>query len=402
MRFASAFSTNENLQLALDEACGAVVDEIDSSIDVAFVFFSMEYVNREAAGKGVPAEQLAAELASQLAQRLGTENIIGCCGESIVANQYELQWQTAISIWAGNLGKAQIEGCHLQYRNLGNDAAFQGWTDSLTGQWPDQSTVFAFADPFSFPMDLFLQRINEDREEVPVLGGIASGASQPGEARLILGRQVFDSGAVLLRISGELVIDAVVSQGCRPIGRPMVITSCERNEIHELGGRPALEQLQEIFQSLPVREQKMVNQGLHVGRVISEYTDRPQQGDFLIRNVVQIVEESGTIAIADYVRPGQTVQFQIRDHESAHAELKQLLSEAVAEADTTHQAALLFNCNGRGTRLFPVEHHDAALLRECCGAIPVAGFFAAGEIGPVGGSNFLHGFTSCIALFRKA
>jgi len=140
---------------------------------------------------------------------------------------------------------------------------------------------------------------------------------------------------------------------------------------------------------------------LQLGRVISEYKDSPQQGDFLIRNLVQFDENTGMIAIADYVRPGQTVQFQIRDQESAHAELKILLSQAVAAANTPFKASLIFNCNGRGTRMFPVQHHDAGLVREVVGNIPSAGLFAAGEVGPIGGQNFLHGFTSSIALFRE-
>ena len=396
MRFTSAFSTNTHLQSALDEACGAIVDEIDSSIDIAFVFFSCEYIaDAERAGLSIQ------QLAEQLVDRLGTDNVIGCSGESIVANQYELQWQPAISIWAGSFTSIQIECCHLEYRSFGDDAGFEGWTDSLAGDWPERSTMFIFAEPFSFPTDVFLHRMNEDRLGVPVIGGIASGASQPGDARLVLGNQAYDSGAVLMRINGEFDVDCLVSQGCRPIGHPLVITRSERNEIHELGGQPALKQLESIVKSLPTREQSMVNRGLHVGRVISEYTDQPQQGDFLIRNVIQIDQEAGTIVIADYVRPGQTIQFQIRDHESAHAELKFLLSQYLSHSDAACESALMFSCNGRGTRMFPVDHHDAGLLREVVGAIPVAGFFAGGEVGPIGGSNFLHGFTTSIALFRK-
>ena len=282
--------------MAMDEACGAVVDEIDASVDIAFVFFSVEYItNASAAGMSIE------DLAEQLIARLGTEKVIGCCGESIVANQYELQWQPAISIWAGHLPSVQLDCCHLEYRSLGDDSVFDGWTDAFAGTWPDGSTIFSFADPFSFPMDVFLDRMNEDRQSIPVLGGMASGVSQPGEARLIKGRDVYDSGAVLIRVSGNLHVDGVVSQGCRPIGSPLVITRAERNEIQELGGLPALQQVQDIFKSLPTREQQMMNQGLYVGRVVSEYIDHTKQGDFLIRNVVHIVEETGSIVIADYV-----------------------------------------------------------------------------------------------------
>ncbi|MGI9519859.1 MAG: FIST signal transduction protein [Pirellulaceae bacterium] len=395
MRFAAAFSTNSQLEAALHEACGAALDELDARVDVAFVLFSAEYI-ANANSEGFSIQQMA----RHLVDRLGTDHVFGCCGESIVANQYELEWQPALALWVASLPGASIEGCHLEFETMGDDAGFAGWTDAMSGHWPSGATMFGMSDPYSFPMDVFLHRMNEDRPGVEVFGGIASGAHQPGEARLIMGSRIYQTGAVMARISGDFHIRGVVSQGCRPIGSPLVITKAERNEIYELGGQPALQQLQAIFATLPTRDKQLVNRGLHVGRVISEYIDQPKQGDFLIRNVVQIDEETGVVAIADFIRPGQTIQFQVRDQETAHAEFKQLLSEAVGEQRGGSHAALMFSCNGRGTRLFNVEHHDAGLLREVAGPIPVAGFFAAGEMGPVGGKNFLHGFTTSVALFQ--
>ena len=393
MRFAAAFSTRPQLSHAVDEVVGAVTDELDANIDLAFVFLSASYIN------GDSIDQLS-DIAARLADQLGTENIIGCSGESVIANQYELELPPALSLWVGSIPKLQFDSCHLAFHSQHGDAGFAGWTDELTGDWPDNSTVFTFGDPFSFPMDVLLQRMNEDRSGTPILGGMASGCDMPGAACLILGDRVYDHGAVLVRVHGDFVIDPVVSQGCRPIGEPLVITKSERNEIRQLGGKPALDQLQAIFQTLPQQERLMVNKGLHVGRVVSEYIEQPKQGDFLIRNVVQIDEQSGMIVIGDFVRTGQTMQFQIRDHESAAAELKHLLSRLAANQQKP-EAAVVFNCNGRGTRLFPIEHHDTLLIREVLGPIPVSGFFAAGEIGPIGDVNFLHGFTSSMAVFRE-
>ena len=120
-------------------------------------------------------------------------------------------------------------------------------------------------------------------------------------------------------------------------------------------------------------------------------------GDFLIRNVVGVDPEQKAVVVADFLRVGQTVQFHIRDQESASIELKQLLSQVEAPC----AAALLFTCNGRGTRLFEVESHDASALTNQFGNIPVTGLFAQGEIGPVGGKNFLHGFTASIIVFES-
>jgi small ligand-binding sensory domain FIST len=195
-------------------------------------------------------------------------------------------------------------------------------------------------------------------------------------------------------------LHAVVSQGCRPIGRSFVVTKAERNVIFELGGKPALVQLREIFDALPTSEQRLVQRALHVGRVVSEYKERFEQGDFLIRNVVGIDAASGAIAIGDYIRPGQTVQFHIRDQEAADAELKQLLSAAKKKSRAQPAGALLFTCNGRGSRMFSQPHHDAAAIAQCLGPLPLAGFFAQGELGPIGQQNFIHGFTASVALFE--
>ena len=170
--------------------------------------------------------------------------------------------------------------------------------------------------------------------------------------------------------------------------------------VYQLGGRPALDQLREIFQTLPTREQMLVNRGLHLGRVVSEYRDRFEQGDFLVRNVIGGDSNTGAIAVGDYIRPGQTVQFHVRDAESADAELRQLLAVVRDAPITGPRGALLFTCNGRGTRLFLQPHHDAGAIEQVLGSIPLAGFFAQGEIGPIGGKNFFHGFTASLAVLE--
>jgi small ligand-binding sensory domain FIST len=230
---------------------------------------------------------------------------------------------------------------------------------------------------------------------------MASGVGGPGECRLLLDGAVHDHGAVGVLLGGPVGLRWVVSQGCRPVGRPLVVTRAEGNFILELGGKSPLTQLQELWQSLSPDEQRLFQKGLHVGRVLNEYQGEFRHGDFLVRNVMGLDKSSGALAITDRVRVGQTVQFHVRDAQTADEDLRALLRQDRAAHDRPPAAALLFSCNGRGTRLFPQPDHDAAAVRAEAGEVPLAGLFAQGELGPVGGRNFIHGFTASLALFEE-
>jgi small ligand-binding sensory domain FIST len=385
---AAALSTREDAAGALREAAATASESLGGRPDLALLFLSPHHAPQ--------AEQIAA----QAGDLLGTATVLGCTGESIVGTSREIEEEPALSLWLARWPGVQLSPMHLAFERTPDGGALRGWPDHLVQEWPAGSFLICLADPFTFPADFLLERMNEDRPGVSVVGGMASGAARPGDNRLILGKQVFSEGAVALHVAGPVRLRTVVSQGCRPIGRSFVVTKAERNVIFELGGRPALVQLREIFAELPTREQQLVQQALHVGRVVSEYQDRFEQGDFLVRNVVGIDSTSGAIAIGDYIRAGQTVQFHIRDEEAADAELKQLLAKARAASDAPPAGGLLFTCNGRGTRMFSQPHHDAAVIVQACGPLPLAGFFAQGEIGPIGRQNFVHGFTASLALFE--
>lgn len=386
---ASALSTKPDTAAALREACSEAREALGGSPDLAFLFFSPHHVKS--------ADRLAAEAC----ELLGTENLLGCSGESIVGTGREVEEAPAMSVWLARWPGARILPMHLEFERTAEGGALEGWPDEAIGEWPADTFLLVLGEPFSFPADFLLERMNEDRPGVPVVGGMASGAPEPGENRLLFGRETLVEGAVCALVSGGVRLRTVVSQGCRPIGKHFVVTKAERNVIYELGGKPALLQLREIFSSLPTREQLLVQKSLHVGRVVSEYQDRFEQGDFLVRNVVGIDPNSGAVAIGDYIRPGQTVQFHVRDEEAADGELRQLLSAASQKVQLA-AGALLFSCNGRGTRMFSHPHHDAAAIHRACGNIPLAGFFAQGEIGPIGRQNYIHGFTASIALFEPA
>ncbi len=266
----------------------------------------------------------------------------------------------------------------------------------MTG-WPSldraPASLLLFADPFTFPVDAFLQRVNRDLPGLQIIGGLASAAGSPGGNRLVLDDRVVDEGAVGVFIDGGMEVRTLVSQGCRPIGRPYVVTRAEQNLIEELGGKPAIERLQELAGAASEEERELLRRGLHVGLVVDEHKAEFGRGDFLVRNLLGADEGSGALAVGEQVSVGQTVQFHVRDAGAADEDLRELLSGVDADA------ALLFTCNGRGRHLFTVPDHDAGMVESMLGPIPLAGAFCAGEIGPVGGRNFLHGFTASLALF---
>jgi small ligand-binding sensory domain FIST len=327
--------------------------------------------------------------------------VIGCSGESIVGVGTEVEMASAMSLWVASLPGTTVLPMRLEFVRTAEGGTIVGWPDELPDAWPAGSALLVLGDPFNFPPELLLERINAEQPGVPVIGGMASAATQPGENCLFIGPKVYRDGAVAALVHGDVSIRSIVSQGCRPIGEHFVITKAERNVIQQLGGAPAYQRLIEVYATLATHEQAMLRRGLHVGRVVSEYQERFEQGDFLVRNVMGVDQESGAIVIGDYVRAGQTVQFHVRDADTADGELRQMLAAIKHAPNSAPRAALLFTCNGRGTRLFPGPNHDAEAIGDALGNIPLAGFFAAGEMGPIGGKNFLHGFTASIAVFES-
>lgn len=337
------------------------------------------------------AEDLLAAITEQAG---GPLPLIGCIGESVAGGAREVESEPAVSLWLGaDLGP--VETFAMEFIQTSSGGAYGGYRFSRESK----GAHLLICDPFTFPADGLLAHLNEQVPGAVVMGGMASAALRPRQSRLFLDDRVLTSGAVGVHLPNA-EIHPLVAQGCRPIGDAYIITGAEGNVIHELGGRPPLTRLREMAAALPSRDQELLAQGLQLGLVIDEYRAEPGQGDFLIRGVVGADPDSGAIAVGDQVQVGQTVQFHVRDAESADQDLRRALErESAALAGRRAAGALLFTCNGRGSRLFDQPDHDAGLIAATLGDIPVAGFFCAGELGPVGGQNFLHTFTASVALF---
>jgi small ligand-binding sensory domain FIST len=336
----------------------------------------------------------AGVLLDAVTEHTGPVPLIGCVGESVIGGAREVESSPAVSLWlAADLGPVETFG--MEFVRTASGGAYGGYLFE-----PDRPGVhLMICDPFTFPADDLLAHLNSDVPGTLVMGGLASGGLGQGQNRLFLDGRVLSEGAVGVYLP-QAEIHPLVSQGCRPIGDPFTVTAAEGNLIQELGGRPPVERLQELAAALSDRDRDLLIQGLQVGIVMNEYQAELRQGDFLIRGVLGADPDSGAIAVGDEIEVGQTLQFHIRDADSADEDLQRTLDqEAAALAGHRPAGALLFTCNGRGSRLFPGPDHDAGLLAKVLGDIPVAGFFCAGELGPVGGQNYLHAFTASIALF---
>ena len=380
LHFGAAVSTAPDHQQALDEVIPAAMAVLEGTPDLAVCFFSTEHA---AAASGI---------ALSLSERLGTSAIVGCTAEGVIGEGRELEGSPGLVLWLARLPGVDVRPFALEVVAVPDGYGIAGWPSIMPGE---RATVVLLADPFSFPADRFLERLNEEQPGLPVVGGMASGGGGPGEHRLLSGTDVVDRGAVGVALVGAVEVRTVVSQGCRPIGSPYAVTRGEGNVVHELGGQPAIERLRQVVTSLSQRDQALIRGGLQVGQVIDEHKASFDRGDFLVRGLLGADPETGSIAVADSVEVGQTLQFHVRDAGAADEDLRELLAGVDADA------ALLFTCNGRGKHLFGTPDHDAGLVEQLLGPIPLAGCFCAGEIGPVGGRNFLHGFTASLALFAE-
>jgi small ligand-binding sensory domain FIST len=379
-----SFDPVEAAAEAADRARGG----LGRACDLAVVFASGHHLG------------MAKWLLSEVHERLEPRALIGCGAGGTVAGGNELEDTPGVVVWAGSMPGAELETMHVTAERDADGFRLLGMPESLAedvGEPAVDECVIAFCDPFSFPAEELLAALERSRPHVPVLGGLAS-ASFAGGAVLMRDGDVHTDGAVAVRLRGVEVLPCV-SQGAGPVGPEMTITRAEANVIAELAGKPAMERLGEVISALPERERELASSGVLVGLVIDENRPEYGRGDFLVRPIIGADRESGAIAIGEPVRIGQTVRLQVRDAASADEDLREALrAQAQALGSDGAAGALLFTCNGRGSHMFDVPDHDASALEDALGA-PTAGFFCAGEIGPVGGRNFLHGFTATMAVF---
>ncbi len=334
---------------------------------------------------------------SAASRTLGAPHSIGCSSShGVIGGGHGIEDVSAVSVFVASGPGITVRSFHLEVIPTPESIAVVGMPEVHA----DDQVAVLLADAYSFPVEGFVEESTLTLSGLPVAGGLAVGGQGSGSTRLLIDDRVVDRGAVGLVLGGTASIDAVVSQGCRPVGNPMTVTRCEGNVVLELAGRPALQRLEDLLRSLPPEDQAAAGSGLQIGLARDEYADEHQQGDFLIRNLVRVDVDRGALVVADDVEVGQTVSFQLRDPAAASADLRRALGKWGSTTPTGRAAgALLFSCNGRGEDFFRTSDHDALAVRDGLGGAEVAGYFAAGEIGPVAGRNHLHGFSASLVVF---
>jgi small ligand-binding sensory domain FIST len=327
--------------------------------------------------------------------------LAGCSSSGLIAGGREFENAGGLALALYSLPGAELKGVRFTQSQV--EEAGGGFWCVETGIGPKNTNGWlAFIDPFHLDPDGWIRGWNEAYAQTPVFGGLASGHFPDQTTQVYMNGDVFEDGGVAISVGGAVKLAGLISQGCTPIGESWTLTRVEKNLIHQIANRPAYAVLNETFQKLSPDEQRKTQNNLLIGLVVNEYREDFHRGDFLVRNLIGGDPNSGVLAIGALPRTGQMMQFQRRDAAAATEDMTELLGLAKEQlGNTTIYGGCLCCCNGRGQGLFGAPDHDAGLVQQHLGPLGLAGFFGNGEIGPVGGKNYLHGFTASLGLFVK-
>ncbi len=392
MRFSAALTTKTGGHEAIEDLAQQVNGHLGyGKADLAFFFIHPHFISE------------VDRMVATVREFTGARRLIGCVGAAIIGVRKEVEQGPAMSLLAAELPGVEVTPFCIGKTDLEEASGPGYWHFQLDVQPETNPNFVLFGDPFSMPVVKLVGDLTDAYPGAPIVGALASGYRDTGDGRLILDNRIYTEGAVGVALSGNVVLRMLVSQSCRPIGEPLVVTRADKNIIFELGGQPPLVVLKDLLPNLSARDQELARTSLLLGCVINEYQEDFKRGDFLVRGLIGTDPHSGALAVGDWIRPGQTVQFQIRDAETADEDLRRCLDrEQSRRAGSAVRGGLLFSCLGRGERMYGVPNHDIGVIRQMIGGVPLAGFFGNGEIGPVGGRTFVHGFTSVLGLFAEA
>ncbi|MBI4208862.1 MAG: FIST C-terminal domain-containing protein [Deltaproteobacteria bacterium] len=389
MKWHSTLSQEADLEKAMAESFQQIHTQLSEDPDLVVIFVSEHHAKKF--------DQAPVWLAKQFPKSL----LIGCSAGGVIGGGKEIEGRPGFSLTAATLPNVELIPFRTESKHLPKSVtAPQEWEKALHTPEKKNPHFLLLADPFTFEAEYFLQGLDQTFPKAKKIGGLASGGRGPGANVLYLGDKIYPEGLVGMAMCGDIEIDTIVAQGCRPIGMPMFVTRFQKNVITELDGRPPAEVLQALFQSLGPSDQQLFRTSLFLGVVMKESQQEYHQGDFLIRNLVGMDPNTGALAVGTLLKDGMVVQFHLRDAKTSAQDLEELLSKYKNQLTAQPQGSLLFSCLGRGVHLYGKPDHDTNVFRQKLGDIPLGGFFCNGEIGPVQETTFLHGYTSSFGIFR--
>lgn len=392
MRWASAVDTDNSLRAAVEHAAETVFLGLGrQEPDLAVVFISAEHAAHFDA------------LPALLQREFENVFIFGCCGGGVIGGGREIEDRPAVAITGAVLPGVRLKGTHLDAAQVPPVyAEARAWEDALRITASQQPSFLMLADPFSFEAETYIKGMDRIYPLAPKIGGLASGARAVGGTALYLGSQVYHSGCITLALTGNIDIDMVVSQGCRPIGDPMFVTSAHENLVRELDGRSPRDLLSDLFERLPASDRDLFSQSLHMGMAMRTDAGEVTSGDFLVRGILGMDPQTGALWVSANVPSNSVVQFHLRDAATSAMDLERALTTYKASHLVAPDAGvLLFSCQGRGIGLYGQADHDSNAFRRLVADLPIGGFFCEGEIGPIHNATFLHGYTSAFAVLQE-
>ncbi len=392
MRWASAVDTSRDLPLAIERAAETVFLGLGrQEPDLLIVFVSAWHAARFDA----VVELLRAEFDNAF--------LFGCGAQGVIGGGREVEDGPALSLTGALLPGVNLKGTHLETAQVPQVyAEARVWEDVLRMTTSQQPSFLVLADPHSFETETYLKGLDRVYPLATKIGGLASGGGRAGGSALYLDDQILRSGCVTLALTGDIDVDTVVAQGCRPIGDPMFVTMSHENLVREIDGRSAREMVTSLFERLRPPDRELFGESLFLGLAMRPDSSQYLPGDFLIRNILGMDPQSGALWVNANIPPNSVIQFHLRDAATSAYDLERTLTDYRASRVIEPQSgALLFSCNGRGTGLYGQPDHDSNAFRRLVADLPLGGFFCSGEIGPVQNSTYVHGFTSAFAVFRE-
>ncbi len=413
MKWVSALSMRPSLEAALDDVIGQAQRSLEAQADLALLFISTSFTSEYP------------RLLPLLQERLEVPHIIGCGGDGVIGQASpgltsEIEEQPAVALTLASLPGVKLQTFQLMAEDLPDpDSAPDRWVDLMQVDPAEQPHFILLADAASTKINDLLQGLDYAYPGAVKIGGLTSGPNLSDGSGLFCDDQLYREGAIGVALSGDITVETIVAQGCRPVGQPYRVTDAERNVVLQVEEQLAplepeqlpqtgkeqtpLEALQSVVDTLDDEDRVLAQHALSVGVVRNEFKQELEPGDFLIRNLIGVDPRIGAVAIGDRIRPGQRIQFHLRDAEASAEDLEALLKQYLKKTRGRHSAAgvLLFDCLGRGEGFYDRPDFDTELFHRYIKDIPVSGFFCNGEIGPIGGTTFLHGYTAAFGIFSQ-